>query len=430
MGSAPQELMQSAPHGHIQLASQQLTQLVSQQLIQNVDSQGIMQRAPATQQRAPQQLQQFARLQPMQYAQLAPQQLTKDHSRQITQNASASQQLTQRASPADAVATAATAPAKKLCHLLVACQPAAYTMQSCLLLSSNQRVAQRGEIESKPLTAGTQQQLQLAAETAMTPKQLAQLISAATERLSQPAIAPQLTKAGLAKAATAPQQSAQRSHEQLVAFESAHVAVRQPAHTSAALKSTHAATPKSASTTQWPDDITAAAIAATAKQLQHALTSQDLIPASAGHRSLTSVLVTTANCNSSALPSYNQRKLPGGGVTDIHFTQPLTQHMPTPQQLVSLTAKYGQPEAFNCGRRTASNCERITYSSLDSASTTAKQTALVAAVLKSAHAAKQLALIAAASKHVSTAAVESTPDAAVHKPAVLISAAKISTPTA
>ena len=175
-------------------------------LIQNVDSQGIMQRAPATQQRAPQQilqlvsqqLQQFARLQPMQYAQLAPQQLTKDHSRQITQNASASQQLTQRASPADAAATAATAPAKKLCHLLFACQPATYTMQSRLLLSSNQRVAQRGEIESKPLTAGTQQQLQLAAETAMTPKQLAQLISAATGRLSQPAIAPQLTKSATA----------------------------------------------------------------------------------------------------------------------------------------------------------------------------------------------------------------------------------------
>jgi hypothetical protein len=104
--------------------------------------------------------------------------------------------------------------------------------------------------------------------------------------------------------------------------------------------------------------------------------------------------------------------------------------MPTPQQLVPLTARYGQPAAFNCGQRTTSNCERITYSSLDSASTTARQAALVAAVLKSAHAAKQLALIAAASKHVSTAAVESTPDAAVHKPAVLISAAKISTPTA
>ena len=74
----------------------------------------------------------------------------------------------------------------------------------------------------------------------MTPKQLAQLISAATERLSQPAIAPQLTKS-----ATTPHQSAQ-----LVAFEYADVAVRQPAHTAAALKSTHAATPKTAPTTQ------------------------------------------------------------------------------------------------------------------------------------------------------------------------------------
>ena len=176
----------------------------------------------------------------MQHAQLAPQQLTKDHPRQITQNASASQQLTQHASPANAGATSATAPAKQLCHLLFACQPATYTMQSRLLLSSNQRVAQRGEIESEPLTADTQQQLQLAAESAMTSKQLAQLISAATERLSQPAIAPQLTKS-----ATAPHQSAQ-----LVAFESADVVVRQPAHTAAALKSTHAATPKSAPTTQ------------------------------------------------------------------------------------------------------------------------------------------------------------------------------------
>ena len=141
-----------------------------------------------------QQLQQFARLQPMQHAQLAPQQLTKDDSRQLAQDDSTSQQLTQRASPADAAATAATSPAKQLCHLLFACQAATYTMQSRLLFSSNQRMAQRGEIECEPLTAGTQQQLQLqlqlAAEPAVTPKQLAHLISAATERLSQPTIAP------------------------------------------------------------------------------------------------------------------------------------------------------------------------------------------------------------------------------------------------
>ena len=89
----------------------------------------------------------------MQHTQLAP--------RQLTQNASASQQLTQRASPADA-ATPTTTSTKQLIYFITHSihinLPHTHCSRACCC-QANQYVAQGGEIECEPLIAGTQQQL-------------------------------------------------------------------------------------------------------------------------------------------------------------------------------------------------------------------------------------------------------------------------------
>jgi hypothetical protein len=156
------------------------------------------------------------RLQPMQHEQLAP--------RQLTQNASASQQLTQRASLADA-ATTTTTSTKQLnyftthsmhinlprahCSHVCCCQATStWLKEAKLSVSHSLLVPNSSSIMTRQL------KLQLVAE------QLTQLTSVVTKRPSQ--------------AATAPQQIAQCSRQQLVASECAHAAVQQHGHIAAA----------------------------------------------------------------------------------------------------------------------------------------------------------------------------------------------------
>ena len=298
--------------------------------------------------------------------------------------AASQQQLPLRAPPVCASASIVAAPAKQLGHLLFMGQAAIYKPISHLLLSSHQHEAQGGEIECEPFTADTRQQLQRATEPAMTPEQLAQLTPAATERLSQPDIASQLSKTVPApqqpmQLIVAPQHNTQAfisgSNSSSISacdkLQCQHCTVIVSApqqldqHQLAAPKSAPTAAQQLADTAAAPEQLQFVAqqlrrlalqLSALQQSMEFAL-QQHMQHTTGREHSLLSLVhkaVTTAYCNNSALFNCNQRKLSGGRINDIHSTL----HTPAPKQSILLATKCEQPTSFPHEQHASFQCEQ------------------------------------------------------------------------